>query len=311
MEKADFSRLGCEAQRLFAALSTSDFEVVIERLQAADVLVRLYDESSEIAAQAASDAAVLRDVLAEALAHNHPETVGSVDEEEYAAARAFLGHFSSVYTLNYDLLLYWASMQDADGLPDAPKGDGFRADPDDDAADWVTWDIANSWSQSIHYLHGALHLFDAGDRLKKLTWKRTGLALVDQIRSQLAERSYPLVVTEGTSKAKKEKILHSGYLSKAFRSLTQIGGDLFVYGHSLADNDEHILDALVRSKVTQLWVSIYGDPGSAENVELVTRAAMLVQRRVEYVAEREPRRLKGRTIQVCFYDAASAAVWGR
>lgn len=54
------------------------------------------------------------------------------------------------------------------------------------SAPWVAWDMAQSWSQEIHHLHGALHLSDAGDRLKKLTWIRTGVALVDQIREQLA-----------------------------------------------------------------------------------------------------------------------------
>lgn len=311
MEKADFSRLGCEARKLFDGLGTSDFEVVIERLQSADTIVRLYDASSSIAQQAARDAEILRDILAEALAQNHPETVASIGTEEYASARKFLGHFSSVYSLNYDLLLYWTTMQDAERFADVPRDDGFRSDPDEPDGEWVAWDMANARSQTVHYLHGALHLFDAGDRLKKLTWKRTGLALVDQIRSQLAEGSYPLVVTEGTSSAKKEKILHSGYLTKALRSFTQKGGDLFVYGHSLAENDRHILDAIARSRVERLWVSVYGSPASSANQDLFARAESLEERRLEYVAEREPGRRKGRTLEVGFYDAASAQVWGR
>lgn len=309
MEKADFGQLSCDAKDLFDSLETSDFEVVIERLQAADTIVRLYDESSRIALQAASDAAALRDVLAKALAQNHPQTVGSVRDEEYQSARDFLGHFSSIYSLNYDLLLYWTAMQDADTFADVPKDDGFRSDPDNPDAEWVTWDAANARSQSVHYLHGALHLFDAGDRLKKLTWKRTGLSLVDQIREELEDGSYPLVVTEGTSSAKKEKILHSGYLTKAFRSFANKEKDLFVYGHRLAENDKHILDAIVRSKVERLWVSVYGSPDSRTNQELFARVESLEERRLEYVEVRDPRRRKGRALEVRFYDAESAQVW--
>lgn len=307
-QKADFSRLHCDAETLFAQLETSDFEVVIERLRATDAIVRLYDPGSPVAKQAAKDAEVLRDVLANALASNHPDTIGSITDSQYRSVRTFLSNFECVYTLNYDLLLYWATMKDEDDL-EVPKGDGFREDPDDPDATWVTWDMAQSWSQEIHYIHGALHLFDAGSRLKKLTWIRTGIALVDQIRGQLAERSYPLVVTEGTSTDKKDKILHSAYLSKAFRSFSALGGghDLFIYGHSLAESDEHILDAIVRGKIRRIFVSVYGDPDTAENKALIERAFLLAERRADFVAETNRRTSK--ELYVAFYDARSARVW--
>jgi Domain of unknown function (DUF4917) len=309
-KKADFSGMECDAETLFRELDTSDFEVVIERLRATDTIARLYDPSSPVAAQASKDSEVLRDALAHALASNHPDTTGSIPDEQYRSVRTFLANFSSVYSVNYDLLLYWATMKDGDEL-EVPRGDGFREDPEKPDADWVAWDMAQSWSQEIHYLHGALHLFDAGDRLKKLTWIRTGVALVDQIREQLAERSYPLVVTEGTSSDKKDKILHSAYLSKAFRSFSALRGreDLFIYGHSLADNDEHVLDAIARGWLRRIFVSVYGDPGSDENRGLIERAMLLPDRRASFVAETERR--TARTLDVVFYDAASAQVWDR
>ena len=309
-QKADFSGMNCEAEELFEHLDTSDFEVVIERLRATDAIARLYDPTSAIAAQAAQDAEVLRDALAHALASNHPDTIGSISDQQYRSVRTFLAHFECVYSLNYDLLLYWATMKDGDGL-DVPKGDGFREDPDEPDAPWVTWDMAQSWSQEIHYIHGALHLFDAGARLKKLTWIRTGVALLDQIRDQLAERSYPLVVTEGTSSDKKDKILHSAYLSKAFRSFSAIGGreDLFVYGHGLAESDEHVLDAIVRGKLPRIFVSVYGDPETTENEALIERALLLADGRAAHVAETNRRTAK--TLEVRFIDAASAQVWDR
>jgi hypothetical protein len=35
---------------------------------------------------------------------------------------------------------------------------------------------------NVHYLHGALHLYRGDQRIKKLTWRRTDIALIDQIR---------------------------------------------------------------------------------------------------------------------------------
>lgn len=306
MTKANFGEMHCEALSLFGRLETTDFEVAIERLRATDLIVRLYDPKSEIAQKAAADAEVLRDALAAALALNHPENVGSVSEEQYDSVRTFLSHFKCAFSLNYDLLLYWATMQEDDR--DVPRGDGFASDPDDPDAPWVVWDMAHSWSQKVHYLHGALHLFDAGDRLRKITWKRTSVPLVDQIRSQLAERSYPHVVTEGRSKDKLDKIMHSAYLSKAFRSFAAIGGkknDLFIYGHSLAENDEHILDAIERGKVQRLFVSVYGDPARPANQAMIARALAMSDRRGHHTDHRAAKAL---TVQ--FYDAESASVWG-
>jgi hypothetical protein len=303
--KAQLDALHCGADDLFDALETSDFEVVIERLRTADLIVRLYGGDADIARKAAADAATLREALASALATNHPPHAGAISEQQYRSVRAFLSHFECVYTLNYDLLLYWACLHE-DETRGVPSGDGFRSDPDEPDAPWVTWDMAHSWGQKIHYLHGALHLFDAGDRLRKLTWIRTEVPLIEQIRDQLEERSYPLVVTEGRSRDKLEKILHSGYLSKAMRSFSSVTRDLFVYGHSLAENDAHVLGAIVDGGIGRLYVSVYGDPASSDNRQLINRANALSELRQ---ARRRERKQREKPLVVRFFDATSVRVW--
>jgi hypothetical protein len=307
---ADFSKLSCDASGLFDALRTADFEVVIDRLEAAYAVASLYDGDSAIAERARQDAEVIRDALAGALAASHPDHVGCVAAGSYASARQFLANFEAIYSLNYDLLLYWATMHDPEDGLDVPRRDGFDTDPDDEDAPWVTWDMGNAWKQDIHYLHGALHLFDAGDRIKKLTWIRTDRRILDQIREQLANRVYPLVVTEGSSADKLTKILHSAYLSKAFRSFLEKGGDLFIYGHSLAETDDHILDALASNKFERIFIGVYGDPGTPTNRLLMERGSLLPDRRRRYVEDSDPRRRKGRELTVRFFDAGSANVWG-
>ena len=110
--------------------------------------------------------------------------------EQYTSCRQFLSHFDGhIYTLNYDLLLYWTLMQD-ELKPELKSDDGFR-DVEEGSADYVVWDVQNSGMQRIHYLHGALHIFDAGAELKKFVWSKTDIALVDQIRPLVGNSPLP------------------------------------------------------------------------------------------------------------------------
>lgn len=299
-ERADFSKLSASARKAFDVLDTTDFEVVMESMKAAAKLVRLYAKKEpKLADQFEQDSDGLREVLVSAIADSHPERPGDIDDAQYAACKAFLGHFDDIYTLNYDLLLYWALMQDKI-KPDIPCDDGFRQ-PEDGPEDWVTWD-SSAHGQNVHYLHGALHVYEAGPEIQKYTWCNTQLPLIDQIRAALEAQKYPLFVAEGSSSQKMARINHSSFLGRTYRSIENIGGSLFVYGMSFGESDNHILRAIARSKVTKLYVSLYGPADSKTNKSIVERAEDLVEKRKE----------SGRkhSLEVAFFDAASAKVWG-
>jgi hypothetical protein len=207
-----------------------------------------------------------------------------------------LAHFNKIYTLNYDLLLYWTLMHD-ELEPEVPCDDGFRT-PEEGAQEYVTWEPGR-YKQNIYFLHGALHVFDAKVEVQKYTWVNTGIRLIEQIRNALDEGKYPIFVAEGESPQKFERIRHSDFLSKAYRSFQEISGALFVYGHSMADNDDHIIRLIGKGKLSELFVGIYGNPESAANLQIVRKA--------EYLETMRPRK---RPLHVEYFDAASAAVWG-
>lgn len=298
LDEADFSGLSVEAQALFASVDTADFEAVIATLRAAERVVGLYAISDpDLASRLRADADCLRDALADVLASTHPDHVGSIDESEYRSARRFLQHFGHTFTLNYDLLLYWSLLHDELG-PSIANDDGFRADPDDLDAPHVVWNHFQPYKQNVHYLHGGLHLFDGGATLKKVTWKRTRVPIVDQIRSAIDEGEYPLVVTEGTSTEKLRKVQHHAYLAKGLRSFASVTGSLFVHGHSLAQNDDHVLRGISKGKFRGLFVSLFGSVDSETNRQIQARAHLLAADR----PEKKP-------LKVAFYDAGSAQVW--
>ena len=295
-------KLSKSAKKAFDALGTTDFESVMRSLkQAADLLKVYAPKYPKLAKRLAADANTLRDVLAHAIASSHPKRPNEIKDDEFKACRAFLRHFDNIYTLNYDLLLYWAMMHnDVDDLP-VTCNDGFHQ-PEDGPEEYVVWDVSDVGSQHVFYMHGALHVFDAGAEVQKYTWCNTGIALVDQIREALGENQYPIYVAEGSSESKMQRIQHSAFLSRGYRSLPAVSGSLFIYGHSLASNDEHVLRLVEKGKVTTAYVSIYGDPKSKDNQRVIARAAALQEGR-----ENSRRRNK---LDVRFFKAASARVWG-
>jgi hypothetical protein len=110
-------------------------------------------------------------------------------------------------------------------------------------------------------------------------------------------------VAEGTSAQKKDKIRHNAYLYQGLKQLTSnvIQGKhcWFIFGHSLAANDDHILTRIGRGRFKKLYVGLYGDQREAWNVEIIGRATWLASLR----HEKWP-------LDVAFYQAETAQVWG-
>ncbi|MBX3630763.1 MAG: DUF4917 family protein [Nitrosomonas sp.] len=312
--EADFDGMS-EARRVFDALKTQDFELSIKSMENGAKILPVYlPEAKATASLMLLHAQQLKDLLVTTIAGNHPENPLAIPDEKFWACRKFLSYFlgdsnngGQVYTLNYDLLLYWTLMHDDMPFDDPinlDTNDGFGNDEDDFDADYVVWQgDSGSKGQRVHYLHGALHLFDSGSDLKKYTWNRSGQPLVQQARTSLERGYFPLFVAEGTSAQKKNKIRHNAYLHHSFKSfvgnVNQQKPCFFIFGHSMAKNDDHILKKIGYGKFKKLYVGIYGDPGSEGNNLIINRANGLAAQR----NERYP-------LDIVFFDSSSANVWG-
>jgi hypothetical protein len=173
LDEADFTAYP-KARRAFDALGTTDFEAVIHALRQAVALLPLYDELSTTRTRMDQDATALKELLVQAIGGRHPERPSDVTEAQYRSCRTFLAHFGgdarnrkssggkdlrgNIYTLNYDLLLYWTLLHDqiVDFNADDPlasssdterieHADGFRAPDDEPEAAYVTWDGEESY----------------------------------------------------------------------------------------------------------------------------------------------------------------------
>jgi hypothetical protein len=307
-----------ELVAIFTAMGTQDFEEVIRALQHAAEIVSAYNPRlKRTMARMIGDSEKLKTDLIQAVAGLHPARPSDISDARYFACRTFLSQFvgegsgGKIYTMNYDLLLYWALMHEEDDPLERialNHDDGFRKDQEDFDAPYVEWQGEGAaHGQNIHYLHGALHLFDAGHQLQKYTWVNTGKALIDQANEALKNNLFPVFVAEGSSKSKLTKIQHSAYLHHNFKSFAGVchtgsrqGTALFVFGHSFANNDAHVLNMIGHGKVSHLFVSLYGDPSSKTNQAIRASVEKIVGLR----------RHSNPALSVDFFDAASASVWG-
>ncbi|AMJ63672.1 hypothetical protein AXW83_13650 [Bosea sp. PAMC 26642] len=302
-----------ELAEVFKVLGTQDFELAIKNLESGALLAGIYTPGHiDAPSRMRSDAHALKEILLTTIAGHHPNIPAEIPDIKFWSCRRFLDLFlgrpneGQIFTLNYDLLLYWTLMHEDDpfGTPvNMSTNDGFGNDEDDPEADYVVWQgEVNAHSARIHFLHGALHLFDAGNELQKFTWIRTNDRLIDQARKAMNANKFPLFVSEGSSAQKKNKIRHNAYLYQGFKQFTanaQQGRHcFFILGHSLADNDDHILRRLGSGRCKKIYISLFGDVKTDSNKAIIQKAKSLAAMR----HERSP-------LDIAFFDASTANPW--
>ncbi|WP_231759453.1 DUF4917 family protein [Microbulbifer elongatus] len=282
---ANFGNRDGVIRPLFQGLSTYDFEMVSRHLTAAETVLRAYDPNSPTINEIISDRDVLKDALINAISNTHPDLPSEITDDQYVAVRTFLSQFKEIFSLNYDLLFYWARNKYNLDPENYRTDDGFRAER--------CWE-GHGTDQEVHFLHGGLHIYDTGRYIKKHACTDAGVTIIEQVRDNLQNGNFPLFVSEPTHQKKRQKIDHNPYLNYCFQALGKLGGSLFIHGHSMDENDKHIFDQIKSSRVSKIFVSIFGNEHSPENTRSKANAMAFLQR--------------GGTV-VEFYQAESAPVW--
>lgn len=285
LDAADFEDREAELSDLFERCGTFDFEAVMRSLVAAKTVLEAYGGNEALIEMIERDQQVLKDALISAISTTHPDRPTDVTSAQFTAARLFLSQFDRIFTVNYDLLFYWA--RNMDDLPPEhySTDDRFRA-----GCKWR----GHGTNQEVHFLHGGLHIFDNGAAIKKHAFSETGTGIVDLVRANLERGKFPLFVSEPDSKKKKIRIEHNPYLNYCFRALRNVSGTFFIHGHSIDENEKHIFDQLKRSGVEKFFVSIFGDENSEANTRVRANARAYLETAIPSVE---------------FYDAESAPIW--
>jgi hypothetical protein len=97
-------------RNVFQTLDTVDFEEVMRALEHAAQIEAAYGHNDR-SERFQLDSSVTREALIYAIRDVHPGIQFNIPDEQKNACREFLQHFASIFTLNYDLLLYWVILK--------------------------------------------------------------------------------------------------------------------------------------------------------------------------------------------------------
>lgn len=242
--------------KAFKIFNTSDFELIIKSLENTNNILKSYGVKNIIAIE--EDSNNLKKYLVDVVTNNHPDKATDITEKQYLSAINFIKDYTRIYTLNYDLLLYWTTMKYLE-LVSQKKiilsidvKDGFaNGDENDEYVEFLS-------EPNILYLHGGLHIFDKGETIVKNTYSRTSIPLKEQTLNYLKKNIYPVFISEGTSGQKITKIMHNAYLNVCFRRLQKMSNKtaLVIFGTKLTSNDKHIVDAIIKSNCENIYFPV-------------------------------------------------------
>ncbi len=289
-----------DIKNLFDEFKTSDFEFVMSRLAETLRVLEYYDKKKDISPTIDADAAKLKKILISVISESHPEFPAKITDDQYLHCNAFLTHFElgKKYTFNYDLILYWTYMHFLNHQ-DCPLkcDDGFRYDEDDHST--VVWEIGREFEQNLYYLHGSMHIFkDKHGTIEKYRWNQAaGKTIGDQVRESIEANKFPVFISEGSTEHKLKRIKGNGYLARSFSSLRNIRDDLFIFGHSVRDEDDHVFNIMNKNKgLKRIFIGLF-DPSSDDSTRIIEKVKRWRQ---DYTSS-------GR--EYIFYETTSAKVW--
>jgi len=263
--------------KLFNIVNTKNFELIMQQLDNFIEIAKTLSSDKKLVQTIKDASEELKNSLIEAVKELHPEHVFKIPEEKSKQCAEFLQEYLSndgkVFSTNYDLLLYWVSMRN-----DFKTAiDGFGKEVENYEPYMKSEDLEYSalrWGkykdeQSIFYLHGALQIFDTGIEIIKETYN-TQQFLLDNIKSRMENKDYPVFVTAGNAKEKLNHIMHNKYLSYCYEEFTKIQGSLVSLGFGFGEYDTHIIDAInkaahygkrVGDKLFSIYIGVYSDNG--------------------------------------------------
>lgn len=239
-----------EDRDIFEAFDTTNFEQVLAALKISSLVLGVLGRDASFLRTRYES---VQTALFEAIHSVHVAWGTSLNfEKRLNSIRDELVNYEWVYSLNYDLILYWAVMSRYQGRG---IGDFFwHSDKSFDPADTELADWANDWTKIV-WLHGGIHLRRHIDGTNYKATQSSG-SLLDQFKTSYSSQRTPLLVSEGTAEDKYRAITRSAYLEFGLRSLGEHDGGLVVFGSSLRSEDEHLVRAINAQPIPDLAFSI-------------------------------------------------------
>lgn len=220
-------------QEIFTAMDTPNFEAILASLATTEIVCKALNLDYDVVSQHYES---IQQALIDAVHAIHIPWA-AMPQAALERIRSALRSYQFVYSTNYDLLLYWAIMAgDTSEFRDYLWGDHF--------------DIANTTifgeATRVLYVHGALHLIrlPLGGTRKLTAQEQSQGDLLSQFGKSIMLGESPLFITEGTYRDKLNSIYQSDYLLFAYRQFAAHRDRLVIFGQSLEEHDNHLVQAI-------------------------------------------------------------------
>jgi Domain of unknown function (DUF4917) len=227
---------------LFQHLRTVDFEEALHSLHTAQFVVGQTGGAPQPIADRYSE---LRQKLVNAVDAHHVSRAAALGYGVLQAWNVELMKYTSIFSTNYDLLLYWSINQNSEQFVDFVFKGGFDE----------TECQPRGAQRQVWWLHGGLHLHvdSATGEIRKHV--STSTDSIQSLFSKTGTRS--LFIAEGSSQQKRSRIRSNSYLETAFQKLRDIHQDLVILGSQLGPTDVHLVDAIRNSPCPRVLIGIY------------------------------------------------------
>lgn len=246
--------MSAAASQLFIDLRTSNFEVVLEALWHAERVLGALGRPHK---QVIDLYAHIRSELIDAIGRVHVAW-SDVDAATFTQIADALDDHALAFTLNYDLLTYWALMENrtTTNIGDFFWNQSHTFDPADTGL--------SSNRTGLLYLHGGVHLWQNASTGETGKWTAQSGNLLTGLAGSLrkSQSRQPLLVSEGTSRHKMRVVRRSDYLSFAHHQLIADTANTVIFGVSFGSQDDHIVRAINTGGRRRLAISVY--PGSPD-----------------------------------------------
>lgn len=295
------SKLPLKIKKIFNIFNTNDYELFLNNLK---ILSEIF-HNRNIAVEMINLMQLIKRDLVRTILSKHPKSQFEIEIERKENTLLFLLNFDKIFTLNYDLLLYWTIMYYLDikngkvcseyisANSNYKLDDGFNNNSPYDCV-WTN----NRGTQNVYYIHGALPIFYDNTNTYKIKYDvYNNVSLLKQIKDYIKGNVSPLVITEGDSDNKLQWIKQNRYLNDCYQQLGRMKDILFIHGHSLDENDKHIFEAInANQNIKAVYISVYNP---SENEETIRQKAY----------ELFNERINNKSLSVEFYNAQSVALW--
>ncbi len=253
---------------IFTKLNTNNFEYVLTQLKNVELIAQAMGHQPVWLDRAYEE---IRQSLIDAIHHVHiPRS--QIEDIRLQRIGNELKEYDSVFTTNYDLLIYWAAMATQGNLFPDFFWSGMQRDCFS-LSDTIVWN--SEVRTKLFFLHGALHLYKltSGTAMKR-SGQSYGPNLLE-LFGQPLESPYdtvaiePLIVSEGHSADKSRAIRSSDYLGFVYSELVSYSKPMVIFGHSLGQSDRHIIDALENQPMLanrELAISVYRNESNIQKV---------------------------------------------